>query len=443
MTDPIGPPIRAGAPMRVGGARVDGPAVLDRLRELPGGPDLLALAAERPERIELVGGAVRDLARGAVPREIDVVVHDEPTGLASALAQRLGGTVTSHEQFGTALVQWPGGQIDLARTRSETYSQPGALPQIAPGTPEQDLQRRDFTVNAIAVGLTGVHAGAVRAAPQALEDLASGTLRVLHEESFRDDPTRLLRLGRYKARLGFEVEPHTAALARRALAEGALRTVSGPRLGAELRLALGEADALAPLAAFDEMGVLEAWEPGICFDEHLARTALEVLPEDGDRRLLLVTSLLLELMARMQKEDTEAAIVGFLHDLELPSGQAQRAFSAAIAASCAARMIDGSETTDELIELLESAAVEGLALAAAMGDVRWGPRSYTRNVIEDWLSKHRHIRLHITGEDLIAAGLPEGPEIGRRLERVFAMRMTGLVEEGRDAELCAALEEDG
>lgn len=434
---------RIDAPLSAVGAHVDGLTVLERLRGLPGGPDLLALAAERPERIELVGGAVRDLARGVAPRELDVVVHEEPADLAFALAQRLGGTVTSHEQFGTALVQWQGGQIDLARTRSEAYLQPGALPQVAPGTPEQDLQRRDFTVNAIAVGLAGAQAGAVRAAPRALEDLASGTLRVLHEDSFHDDPTRVLRLARYKARLRFEVEPGTAALMRQALAEGTLRTVSGPRLGAELRLALGEADALASLAELDEMGVLEAWEPGICFDEHVARTALEVLPQDGDRRLLLVTSLLLELMARMRSEDTEAAILGFLHDLELPSGQAQRAFSAAILASCAARMIDGSETTDELIELLESAAVEGLALAAAMGDVRWGPRSYTRTVIEDWLSKHRHIRLHITGEDLIAAGLPEGPEIGRRLEKVFAMRMTGLVEEGRDAELCAALEEDG
>jgi tRNA nucleotidyltransferase (CCA-adding enzyme) len=421
---------------------VDGAAVLARLPTLPGGRELLALAATSEDPVELVGGAVRDLLREATPRELDVVVHGDPAGLAATLAGELGATVTSHDQFATALVEWPAGRIDLARSRAETYARPGALPDVRPGTPEEDLARRDFTVNAIAMGLTGDRAGAVRAAAHSLEDLEAGTLRMLHDASFLDDPTRLLRLARYSARLGFAIESHTADLAARAVAGGALHTVSGPRLGAELRLAIAEEAPLAALAELDRMGLLEAWEPGVCFDLHVARTALEVLPADGDPRLLLVTSLLIELMARMQDEDTEPAILGFLHDLELPSGQAQRAFGAAIAASCAARLIDGSETTDELLELLEGAAVEGLALAAAMGEVRLGPRSYTRTVIEDWLDKHRHIRLHITGEDLIAAGLPEGPEIGRRLERVFAMRMTGLVEEDREAELCAALTED-
>jgi tRNA nucleotidyltransferase (CCA-adding enzyme) len=423
--------------------RVDGKLTIERAAELPGGYELLALAAERPERIELVGGAVRDILLGRVPRELDVVVHGDAAAVARELAGRLGGEVETHEQFGTALVRWPAGQIDLAGAREESYPQPGSLPQVRPGTPEQDLDRRDFTVNAIAVALAGEHAGQLRAARHALEDLKARTLRVLHDGSFRDDPTRILRMARYRARLGFSLEPHTAELAKAALGEGALRTVSGARLGAEVRLALAEEDALSALAELDRLGVFEAWEPGICFDEHLARAALEVLPTDGEPRLMLVASMLLELMGRMQGEDTEPAMLGFLHDLELPSGQAQRAFGAAIAASCAARMIDGSETTDELLELLDSAAVEGLALAAAMGDVRWGPRSYTRTVVEDWLSKHRHIRLHITGEDLIAAGLPEGPEIGRRLERVFAMRMTGQIDEDREAELCAALEEQG
>lgn len=423
--------------------KIDGKAVVERAAELPGGRELLALACERPERVELVGGAVRDILLERSPRELDVVVHGDAAVVARELAGRLGGEVEAHEQFGTALVRWPGGRIDLAGARQEAYSEPGSLPQVRPGTPEQDLARRDFTVNAIAVALAGEQAGKLRAAPDAFEDLKARTLRVLHEGSFREDPTRILRLARYKARLGFSVEPHTAELARAALGEGALRTVSGARLGAEVRLALAEEDALAALAELDRLGVLEAWEPGICFDEHLARAALEVLPPDGDPRLMLVASMLLELMGRMKGEDTEPAVLGFLHDLELPSGQAQRAFGAAIAASCAARMIDGSETTDELLELLESAAVEGLALAAAIGDVRWGPRSYTRTVVEDWLSKHRHIRLQITGEDLIAAGLPEGPEIGRRLERVFAMRMTGQIDEDRAAELCAALDEDG
>ncbi len=148
-------------------------------------------------------------------------------------------------------------------------------------------------------------------------------------------------------------------------------------------------------------------------------------------------------MARMaDDQDTEGAVLGFLHDLEMPAGHAQRAFSAGIIANCAARWLDDAETTGELLDLLEGASVEGLSLAGAMADIEWGPGSYTRGVIEDWLYEHRFIELHITGDDLLAAGLPEGPEIGRRLERVFTMRMIGMIDEGREAELSAALADD-
>jgi tRNA nucleotidyltransferase (CCA-adding enzyme) len=416
--------------------------VRERLRELPGGPQLAELAEERGEEAALVGGAVRDALLGRPPRELDVVVGEDAGAVALALAQRLAGAgVERHERFNTAVVRWEGGEIDIATRRAETYTAPGALPDVRSGTIEQDLLRRDFTVNAIAVPLCGEPR--LHAVPQALEDLSAGVLRVLHEHSFREDPTRILRLARYKARLRFEVEPHTAELARQALAGGALHTVSGARLGAEVRLALGEENAVESLAELDRMGVLGAWEPGVCFDEHVVRTALAILPEDGNPTLLLCASMVVDLMSRMaDDEDTEGAVLGFLHDLELPAGAAQRAFSAGIIANCAARWLDGAETTGEMLDLMEGASIEGLALAAAMADLEWGPECYARRMIEDWLYKHRHIELHITGEDLLAAGLPEGPEIGRRLERVFAMRMNGMLEEGREGELSAALSDD-
>jgi tRNA nucleotidyltransferase (CCA-adding enzyme) len=419
-------------------------AVLERLNELPGGPELLAVARERNEEVELVGGAVRDILLGYTPRELDVVVGHDARALAAALAERVGAPPGEHhERFNTAVVRWYGGEIDIATRRAESYPSPGALPEVRTGTPEQDLARRDFTVNAIAVPLSGEREGELRAAPRAFEDLSARRLRVLHDQSLRDDPTRILRLARYKARLGFEVDPHTAELVQQAIAVDALHSVSGARLGAEVRLALAEEDPVASLAELDRMGVLQAWEPGVCFDEHMVRTALQVLPDDGDPKLLLCASMVVDLMSRMaDDEDTEGSVLGFLHDLELPSGQAQRAFSAGVIANCGAHRLDGAETTGEMLDLMEGAAVEGLALAASMADVECGPGSYARRVIEDWLHQHRYIRLHITGEDLLAAGLPEGPEIGRRLERVFAMRMNGMLEEGREAELTAALSDD-
>ncbi len=116
-----------------------------------------------------------------------------------------------HERFATAVVEWIHGRIDIAERRAESYPRPGALPEVRAATVAEDLARRDFTVNAIAVTLAGPHRGRIDAVEHALEDLSAGRLRVLHERSFIDDPTRLLRLARYRARLAFDVEGETPA----------------------------------------------------------------------------------------------------------------------------------------------------------------------------------------------------------------------------------------
>src|SRR5919202_1011633 len=141
-------------------------------------------------------------------------------------ADRLGGRVTVHDRFGTATVEADEATFDLASARRERYPEPGMLPEVELGaTLAEDLARRDFTVNAIALHLAD---GELTFHPGAREDLDARRLRVLHDASFRDDPTRLLRLARYAARLGFEVEPHTDALVAAAIAAGALETVTGP-----------------------------------------------------------------------------------------------------------------------------------------------------------------------------------------------------------------------
>ncbi len=423
----------------------EGAAVLQRLRELPGGRELLDLAAQHGGSVELVGGAVRDILLGRAPRELDVVVEADPLAFAQALSPRLasdehGCEVIHHERFHTALVRWSEGEIDIAMRRHESYSEPGALPDVAQGTQEQDLARRDFTVNAIAVTLAGERAGRLVAAAGALEDLSARRLRVLHDASFIDDPTRILRLVRYAVRLGFDVEPHTASLAASALEAGALATVSGPRLGAELRLAFAEADPVAALAELDRLGVFTAWEPGVSFDEHVVRTALEILPEDGSPQLLLAGSLVLELCDRLDEEDTEPAMRGFLYDLELPARQGDRGFGVAVSASFAIDHIDDVDTTEDLLELADGTPVESLALAAAVRDLEDGPRSYGRRLIDEWLTQRRHISLQVTGDDLIAAGVPEGPEVGVRLEESYKLLLEERIEPGRETELRAALE---
>ncbi|MET0559536.1 MAG: hypothetical protein ABW065_12840, partial [Solirubrobacterales bacterium] len=238
------------------------PDVLTRLRARPAVAAVLDRLGERAD-VWVVGGAVRDALLDRAPRDLDLVV----AGDALALAAQLGDLVAAHEPFGTAEVCVDGLAVGVAAARTETYPAPGALPVVRPAALEEDLRRRDFTVNAVAVGLDGRQHGS---GPWR-EDLDGRLLRVLHDGSFADDPTRLWRAARYAARLGFALEERTERLARAAVSDGALDTVSGPRVGAELLLALDEPDPEAALVAAHELGLLPA---GIRPRRRLVRDAL-------------------------------------------------------------------------------------------------------------------------------------------------------------------------
>ncbi len=480
----------------------------ERLRALPGGEELLAVAADvAPGRAFLVGGAVRDLLLGRRPRELDVVMEggDGPFGraaaqLAAVLASRLGAhaSVNGHERFGTAIVEWKGdgeegGRIDIATARRERYPAPGALPEVQAASLEEDLRRRDFTVNALACALDGTRPGELpavthaeenqrvasdalddprtaahakervrvathalddsratahaeedlRVATHALEDLRARRLRVLHDRSFVEDPTRLWRLARYRARLGFTVEDHTARLAADAVAGGALGMVSLARVGAELRLALGEADAVAALAALDELGVLAALHPRLRFDARLAREALELLSgaeggaESDPRPDLLLLAVLFQSMAvDVLEEDVEGNIDALLGGMEFRASESAVVTRAAICADALAEALAHAEEGSEIYEIASCESLEGVALAGAWDE----PWSNTRTAAHRWLTELHNVRLEITGADLLTAGIPEGPEIGRRLRAVLCARLDGELADGREAELAAALQ---
>ncbi|HEY7892725.1 MAG TPA: hypothetical protein VIC05_11010 [Solirubrobacteraceae bacterium] len=418
--------------------------VLARLRKLPGGNELLAVAAQRPDEVELVGGAVRDILLGRTPRELDVVVESDATGFAQTLAAQLQTLVGQdasarlethlHDRFKTALVRWAGGEVDIATRRSESYASPGALPEIAQGTPEQDLTRRDFTVNAIAFALTGPLAGHLRSVPHALDDLAHGELRVLHERSFIEDPTRLLRLARYAARLDFKAEPHTAELAEQAVNASAISTVSGARVGAELRLALTETDPLASMRELARLGVLGALHPLKRLDEGLVQSALSLLNGCSVRvDLLVFASLLLPQDAGTDSRTVEEARV-MLDRLEFPAGDRDRVIACIAAATRLAARLAATSVPSRLYSLLAGVPLEGVALAGATGGSRAAVNA------RRWIQELSHVRLQITGDDLIAAGVPVGPEIGRRLSATLDHRLDGRLAPGREAELRCALE---
>jgi tRNA nucleotidyltransferase (CCA-adding enzyme) len=424
----------------------DGADVVEALNGCPGGPELLALASARDD-VALVGGAVRDILLERRPRELDVVVADGAAELAGALASRLGILAgqspderfesTFHERFRTALLRWSAGQIDIATRRAESYPSPGALPEVREGTVEEDLGRRDFTVNAISVPLGGPHRGELQAPEGALADLAAGRLRVLHDQSFVDDPTRLLRLARYSARLRLQVEEHTAQLAMSALAGDVLRTVSGARIGAELRLGLTEADPLATFLTLSELGVLGAIDSQLRLDEPLAHDALAMLPDDGRPDLMLLASLLLG--AALNRETaTEAALRNLLDRLEFTAAERDRVIRTVLVVPTLAQALRAASLPSEIHDTLAPCTVEAVALAAAMDPE--GPLGAARGNAGEWLARLRHVCLAITGDDLIAAGMPQGPEIGRRLQGVLRLKLDGEIDDGREAELRAALE---
>lgn len=389
-------------------------------------PDLGAVPAAAPvlaaldgdPRVWVVGGTVRDLLLGRPVVDVDLVVEGDAVEAARRLGDALGGAVTVHDRFGTATVAAGGHVYDLATARAETYAAPGALPDVRPARIEQDLLRRDFAVNAVAVALDG----RVAAAPHAFEDLEARVLRVLHDASFRDDPTRLLRLVRYATRLGFAVEQGTEALARAALAAGVLATVTPTRIGAELRLLLREPSAVAALAW------VAAWEGdplgiALAVDHALDERALELLPADGREDLLLLGAAV--------RVAPSAAVASWLDALGFVARDRDTVVSCARAHGIEERLAAAGRPS-AIAAAVRGAPVEAVALAGALG----GPAAEA--AARAWLTDLRHVRLAIDGDDLLAAGIPQGETVGRALAAALDARLDGTAPD-RDVQLAVAL----
>jgi tRNA nucleotidyltransferase (CCA-adding enzyme) len=408
-------------------------------------------AAERAGIAELylIGGAVRDLARGAEPVDIDLAITGDPQALAAALSSNngvsAGAGVTAGDgvaanspvggernrpvggetRFGTLTAHRDGVRYDIARTRTERYSHPGALPDVTPAPIEQDLLRRDFTVNAIALGLLGDRAGEVLAAPGAHDDLSAQRLAVLHDASFEDDPTRLLRVARYSARLGFEIAPHTRALAERAIASGALDTVSGTRVGNELRLLAAESDPAAAFVAVADLGLPWALDPD------LTRSALDALPADGRPDLVVLAAL----VAHRQfgdgrtTSDQRPDLTTKLDRLGFTAADRDTIIEAATESSDLAERLSNANSRSEIASAVGTAELETVALASARGEP-------DRALL--WLRELRHLRLEITGADLISSGVSEGPSVGKGLAAAQQALIDGHAPD-RESQLAIAL----
>ncbi len=403
--------------------------LLTRIRALPGAASLLERLDPGGPPVHLVGGAVRDLLLERTPPELDLVVEGE----VAPVAARLGNEILSHDRFGTATVTVDGRTFDVARARRETYARPGALPDVEPAALSEDLTRRDFTVNTGAVALTGPERGTFVSDPRLRADLDTRVLRVLHDASFVDDPTRLLRLARYAGRLGFTVEPQTRALVDAAVATSALSTITGPRIGTELRLLSREPDplsALAALSALHELGLdtplgLDGDAPTI----ERARRALALLPPDErSDRLVLAAAL-----GGRAAIDAPGALRARLDGWGFEAADREAILAAASRSGEVASALEAAASPSEIAAAVRHAPPELVALAGAVGP---------EPAATEWLQRLRHVRLQITGEDLLAAGIPAGEAVGRGLRAALRDKLDARVA-GRDEELRAAVRAAG
>jgi tRNA nucleotidyltransferase (CCA-adding enzyme) len=383
---------------------------------------LPALAGLPP--VYLVGGAVRDLLRGADAVDLDLAVEGDARSVARTLADRLGGRPREHERFGTATVLAPELTFDLATTRTETYDEPGALPRVTEATLGEDLRRRDFTVNAMAIALGGDDLGHLYDPHGGRRDLEARLVRVLHSGSFYDDPTRLLRAVRYETRLGFGMDEDTERTARAAVAEDALSTVSGARVRDELMDLLAEHEAPAAVERMHDLGLDRALDTALDADPELVASAsLGAAAIGGDRALASLAALVAE---------APDALDDWLDSLQLEArDRIAVARAARSAPGIVAQLRERERMPSELRDLLGPEPPEALALALALGA--------PSEPILRWATELSGVRLEIGGADLLAQGVREGPALGRALEETLRRKLDGLVR-GREDELRTALE---
>ncbi len=378
-------------------------------------------ASRRDVRVYLVGGPVRDLLLGLPARDIDVLLSDRLEDVAEASARALSGRARRHARFLTATVEGDGFRIDLSRARKEVYPTPGALPRVRPAELEEDFERRDFSVNAMALPLDPSSGDSVVDLHGGLEDLESRRLRVLHPKSFIDDPTRLYRAARYMARLRFRLEPQTARWAREAVRERAVETLTPVRVWHEIERLLEEASSARAATQTARLGLLAAavpaWTLGAEGASGLRRldrsrsrppwpeaAAPPAIPACGLRLLLLGVAKQHRARALERLGIIEGAAARIERDLE-PLRRRLRALS---------RQLSPGRLDAQLSEISEP----GLLLLYCTA-----PRAAQRRVAR-YARELRHLKSALTGQHATALGA-RGPLVGELLRAARQRTLDG------------------
>jgi tRNA nucleotidyltransferase (CCA-adding enzyme) len=374
-------------------------------------------AAEKAQqRLYLVGGVVRDLLLERVNLDIDLVVEGDAIKLAEEIGEKCRGIITTHLRFGTARLKWGSHSADFTSARSETYARPGALPTVTAGTIKDDLARRDFTINAMAVELNPRHYGELLDPYGGRQDLDKKLVRVLHEKSFIDDATRIWRALRYEQRLDFRIEPITRLLVKRDI--DMLKTISGDRLRHELEVVLKEEMPEKALGRAYEIGVLAKLHPALKCDEWLAETygtSRERCVPDLPRPELYLALL----CYRFQPKELEL----LTKYLRLPKTTAQILRDTLAIRDKIKELVIPGQAPSAIYEILH-----GYHLTAYTANQIGSGSELAAEHIELYLNVLRHVKPALSGEEVQRLGVPQGPKIKEVLQRLREARLDGKVD---------------
>ncbi|PKB76087.1 MAG: hypothetical protein BZY85_05920 [SAR202 cluster bacterium MP-SAtl-SRR3965592-G1] len=369
-------------------------------------------SAEKGLPVYLVGGPVRDAVLGLpVANDLDFVLAGDAPALAADLAEELGGEVTVHTRFGTATVLVDGDRIDIVTARKELYPFPGSLPEVSASNLDDDLARRDFSVNAMALPLSE-DSPEVIDPHRGLEDLANRSVATLHPGSFTDDPTRLMRAVRYEQRLEFQISETTLVEMKQTSASGHADAVSGDRWRHEFQKIFEEHRAAEMLVRAIELSVLPAIHPALTDGQWLAGLAAKTNSPPTDYLAALAVPL--------SAADGE----GVSRRLNLPTDWA-RVVRDTIALREAESSFDGPVSRiSRYLDGLDPNAI------AAFARISEDPQVAAR--LSRYLDEWRLVSPVLSGDDLLAMGVPPGVKIGEILRELNAAKLDGLVSSEAD-----------
>jgi tRNA nucleotidyltransferase (CCA-adding enzyme) len=412
---------------------VTGETIVDELRaneRLRRIADAAASIGDRADGVYLVGGTVRDILLGEESFDVDIAVEGDAIAFAYALAEALGGRATPHRRFGTAVVSYGDGErVDVVTTRTEFYDAPGALPTVERAGLREDLFRRDFTINAMAASLRAEELGRLVDPYGGRADLDARVVRVLHNLSFIDDPTRIFRGIRYEARHGFRFEEHSARLLKGCIEMGLVGDLSSSRLRDELTALLEDPGAPNGIRRLGELGADRAIHPRLRGDDQAAALFSRACALRDELGIDAPTWRIG--IAALARELTTEDAYAWLDRLTVRRRDAERIVGAVtVAPRIVERLRSEALEPAQVVALADPFAPDAPLFALALDD---------RAELRDYFGRLRDVQLEIGGADLIELGLQESPQIGEILAEIRKRKLNGELG-GREAELAAARE---